>query len=102
LKYLAKTQNDTEPGIRTNTTVCIGKIAPHLGANTRAKVLIAAFGRALRDPFVHARTAALQSLSSSVEYFSETDIANNIIAGLGPSLIDKEKYVIYHSPIVLH
>jgi SCY1-like protein 1 len=31
LKYLAKTANDAEPGIRTNTTVCLGKIAKYIG-----------------------------------------------------------------------
>lgn len=30
LKYLAKLQMDPEPGIRTNTTICLGKIAKHL------------------------------------------------------------------------
>lgn len=33
LKYLAKTSNDEQPGIRTNTTICLGKIARNLGAN---------------------------------------------------------------------
>jgi hypothetical protein len=33
LKYLAKTQSDEQPGIRTNTTICLGKIAKHLGVN---------------------------------------------------------------------
>src|SRR5271163_4946531 len=33
LKYLAKTQTDEQPGIRTNTTICLGKIAKHLGVN---------------------------------------------------------------------
>lgn len=33
LKYLAKTSNDEQPGIRTNTTICMGKIARNLGAN---------------------------------------------------------------------
>lgn len=31
LRYLAKTSNDEQPGIRTNTTVCLGKIAKYLG-----------------------------------------------------------------------
>lgn len=31
LKYLAKAANDSEPGIRTNTTICLGKIAKHIG-----------------------------------------------------------------------
>ena len=35
LKHLAKTANDEQPGIRTNTTICLGKIARHLGANVR-------------------------------------------------------------------
>ena len=33
LKYLAKLQMDPEPGIRTNTTICLGKIAKHLSEN---------------------------------------------------------------------
>jgi len=36
LKYLAKTQSDEQPGIRTNTTICLGKIAKHLGINVFA------------------------------------------------------------------
>lgn len=35
LKYLAKTANDEQPGIRTNTTICLGRIARSLGANVR-------------------------------------------------------------------
>jgi SCY1-like protein 1 len=35
LRYLAKTANDEQPGIRTNTTICLGKIARYLGANVR-------------------------------------------------------------------
>jgi SCY1-like protein 1 len=35
LKYLAKTQNDEQPGIRTNTTICLGKIAKYLGPNVK-------------------------------------------------------------------
>src|ERR1700679_2312216 len=54
LKYLAKTSNDEQPGIRTNTTICLGKISKYLGVGSRSKVLIAAFTRSLRDPFVHA------------------------------------------------
>ena len=35
LKYLAKTSNDEQPGIRTNTTICLGKIARNLGPHVR-------------------------------------------------------------------
>jgi SCY1-like protein 1 len=33
LRHLAKTANDEQPGIRTNTTICLGKIARNLGAS---------------------------------------------------------------------
>lgn len=33
LRHLARTQNDEQPGIRTNTTICLGKIAQYLGKN---------------------------------------------------------------------
>ncbi|KAK4162569.1 armadillo-type protein [Cladorrhinum sp. PSN259] len=93
LKYLAKTANDEQPGIRTNTTICLGKIAKHLGTSSRTKVLIAAFGRSLRDPFLHARNAALMALSVTSEYFSDEDCACRLIPAISPLLIDKEKLI---------
>ena len=35
LKFLARTANDEQPGIRTNTTICLGKIAKYLGQGVR-------------------------------------------------------------------
>lgn len=93
LKYLAKTSNDEQPGIRTNTTICLGKIAKNLGVSTRSKVLIAAFTRSLRDPFVHARNAALLALSVTADSFNDDDCANRILPALCPCLIDKEKLI---------
>ena len=93
LKHLAKTSNDEQPGIRTNTTICMGKIARNLGTNTRQKVLIAAFTRSLRDPFVHARHAGLLALASTADLFSEEDCAIKILPALCSPLIDKEKLV---------
>ena len=93
LKCLAKTSNDEQPGIRTNTTICLGKIARNLGANTRQKVLIAAFVRSLKDPFVHGRNAALQALAATSDLFPEEDCATRILPSICLSLIDKEKLV---------
>lgn len=93
LRYLAKTANDEQPGIRTNTAICLGKIAKYLGTSNRAKVLIAAFTRSLRDPFVHARNAALMALAVTVEYFSDEDCAARLIPAVSPLLIDKEKLI---------
>jgi SCY1-like protein 1 len=93
LKYLAKTSNDEQPGIRTNTTICLGKISKNLGVSTRSKVLIAAFSRSLRDPFVHARNAALMALAVTSDAFNEDDCANKILPAVCPCLIDKEKLI---------
>ncbi|KAG6296908.1 hypothetical protein E4U45_005634 [Claviceps purpurea] len=93
LKQLARTANDEQPGIRTNTTICLGKIAKHLGSASRSKVLIAAFTRSLRDPFVHARNAALLALAATTEHFSDEDCATRILPVVCPLLIDKEKMI---------
>lgn len=93
LRHLAKTANDEQPGIRTNTTICLGKIARNLGAGSRSKVLIAAFTRSLRDPFIHARNAALMAFGATADVFSNEDCAGKILPALSASLIDKEKFV---------
>lgn len=93
LRFLAKTANDEQPGIRTNTTICLGKIAKNLGVGSRAKVLIAAFSRSLRDPFVHARNAALLALSATVDVFNEEDCASKVLPTVCIALVDKEKMV---------
>jgi SCY1-like protein 1 len=93
LKYLAKTSNDEQPGIRTNTTICLGKISKNLGVSTRSKVLIAAFTRSLRDPFIHARNAALMALTVTNDAFNEDDCANRILPAICPCLVDKEKLI---------
>jgi SCY1-like protein 1 len=93
LRYLAKTANDEQPGIRTNTTICLGKIAKSLGTGSRSKVLIAAFTRSLRDPFVHARSAALMALTATIEFFTDDDCATKILPCICACLLDKEKLV---------
>ncbi|KAL2817861.1 armadillo-type protein [Aspergillus granulosus] len=93
LKFLARTANDEQPGIRTNTTICLGKIAKNLGQGSRAKVLVAAFTRALRDPFVHARNAGLLALSATLDVFSEEDCATKVLPAICPALLDREKFI---------
>lgn len=54
-------------------------------------MLIAAFSRALRDPFVHARNAGLLALAVTIEFFTEDDCVNKILPVICPTLLDKEK-----------
>lgn len=93
LKYLAKLQMDEEAGIRTNTTICIAKIAQYLTSATRKKVLSPAFGRALKDPFPRARISGLMSFNATEAYYSKDDIAINIVPGVSALTIDPDKEV---------
>lgn len=93
LRHLAKCQVDEKEGIRTNTTVCLGKIAPHLSPSTRSKVLVSAFLRSLKDPFPPARIAGLKAMSATQEYYNTMDIATRLLPALSTILIDRDKSV---------
>lgn len=54
-------------------------------------MLVAAFSRAVRDPFVHARNAGLLAFGATIESFSEDDCASKIMPAICPALLDKEK-----------
>ncbi|KAG1665264.1 N-terminal kinase-like protein [Nymphon striatum] len=83
MKHLAKIQaKDEQGGIRTNTTVCLGKIACHLHPQTRQKVLIPAFSRAIRDQFSAARIAGILALSACQCFFTLNDSANKVLPTL--------------------
>merc|ERR1719282_123389 len=51
LKHFVRMARDEQGGIRTNTIVCLGKIARHLHPKTRQQALLACFSRGLKDPF---------------------------------------------------
>lgn len=87
-------QTDTEPSIRTNTCILLGRLAPILGPNTKKKVLVPAFARSLKDPFVHARVAGLMALMATVEVFDREDLAGKVIPNMAFALVDKEKWVL--------
>ncbi|EIN12027.1 ARM repeat-containing protein [Punctularia strigosozonata HHB-11173 SS5] len=93
LRHLAKMQSDPEPSIRTNTCILMGRLAPSLGYHTKRKVLVPAFVRALRDPFVHARVAGLMAFMASIDCFDIEEIATKVIPNVAGSMIDKEKLV---------
>ncbi|MBW0481756.1 hypothetical protein O181_021471 [Austropuccinia psidii MF-1] len=93
LRYLAKTQMDVEPGIRTNTCILLGRLSKSLSVTTCRKVLIPAFTRSVRDSFTPARIAGLMALMATVEYYEAEDLAGKAIPGMTICLIDKEKSV---------
>ncbi|KAF7315272.1 Protein kinase domain-containing protein [Mycena indigotica] len=93
LRHLAKLQSDPEPSIRTNTCILIGRLGPTLGYNTKRKVLVPAFTRALKDTFVHARVAGLMAFMATIDCFDVEDVASKVIPNMAFTLTDKEKLV---------
>ncbi|KAI0688043.1 armadillo-type protein [Cytidiella melzeri] len=93
LRFLARMQADSEASIRTNTCILIGRIGPTLGYHTKRKVLVPAFTRALKDPFVHCRVAGLMSLMATTDCFEVEELATRVIPNMVCALIDSEKLV---------
>ncbi|XP_034941387.1 N-terminal kinase-like protein [Chelonus insularis] len=94
LRYFAKLQSsDEQGGIRTNTTICLGKIAQHLHPQIRQKVLIGAFIRGTRDPFPPARSASVSALAITQQYYLLQEVANRILPALCPLTTDPDKSV---------
>ncbi|PSN48910.1 hypothetical protein C0J52_03481 [Blattella germanica] len=94
LRHFARLQSkDDQGGIRTNTTVCLGKIAQHLHPQIRQKVLISAFIRAMRDPFPPARSAGVLALAATQQYFLLSEVALRILPALCQLTVDSEKSV---------
>lgn len=94
LKHFARLQaKDEEGGIRTNTTVCLGKIASDLHPDVRQKCLISAFTRAMRDPFPPARIAGVMALAATQQYYPLQDVASKVLPNLCHLTLDPEKNV---------
>ncbi|CAH0550341.1 unnamed protein product [Brassicogethes aeneus] len=94
LRHFARLQSkDEQGGIRTNTTVCLGKIAQHLHPQMRQKVLISAFIRAMRDPFPPARNAGILALAATQQYYLLSEVSTRILPVLCHLTMDPEKSV---------
>ena len=84
-------QADPEASIRTNTCILLGRLGPTLGYNTKRKVLVPAFSRALKDTFVHCRVAGLMALMATIDCFEIDELASRVIPNMSFTLVDKEK-----------
>ncbi|KAL6739940.1 hypothetical protein Aduo_013337 [Ancylostoma duodenale] len=94
MKYLARLQGgDEHGGIRTNTTICLGKIGSYLDPSKRQVILLSAFTRGMKDPFPPARMAAVLALSATQQFYTLMEIANRVLPALSPLTCDPEKQV---------
>ncbi|KAK8733164.1 hypothetical protein OTU49_006498, partial [Cherax quadricarinatus] len=94
LKHFARLQSkDDQGGIRTNTTVCLGKITNYLHPDVRQKCLTSAFTRAMRDPFPPARTAGVMAIAATQQYYPLQEVAARILPSLCQLTLDPDKAV---------
>ena len=91
LKYLAKSQMDPQPIVRFKTNLCLAKLAPFLDKSTRSKVLCSAYIRGLKDGDSEARGACLTGLQEGTRHLTAYDMANLVIPGLSPCLLDQDE-----------
>jgi len=93
IQNFSRLLRDEQAGIRTNTTVCLGKIAKYLHHTTRQKVLISAFGGKLKDPFPPARIAAINAFAATQQFYTLQDTSSRIVPMVCTLLTDPEKPV---------
>ncbi|ESO87716.1 hypothetical protein LOTGIDRAFT_219908 [Lottia gigantea] len=94
MKQFARLQSkDDQGGIRTNTTVCLGKIAMYLNPSIRQKILCSAFLRALKDPFPPQRQAGILAMAATQNFYNLSEIAQRLLPALCSMTMDPEKGV---------
>lgn len=93
LKHFTRLVRDEQGGIRTNTIVCLGKIARYLHPKTRQQALLGCFGRSLKDPFPPSRIAALNAIAATQQYYTVMETSGRVLPLLCPATGDPEKQV---------
>jgi hypothetical protein len=93
VRYLWALQGDKEPAIRTNTIIALGKLARNFNEKTRKRILLAAFARSLKDPFVHSRVACLKALVSTKDLYTPAELAIKALPAVTPLAVDPNKGV---------
>ncbi|XP_059728253.1 N-terminal kinase-like protein [Haemorhous mexicanus] len=74
--------------LRCNATLCLGRLAPHLPAQTRRRVLAPALARATRDPFPPARAAAVAAFAATHGCYSPPEVAARVLPPLCALTVD--------------
>lgn len=67
-------QGDAEDSIRTNAIIFLGKVAAQLKPAVRDKVLLPAFARGVKDPFVATRLAGLRATAACHQHFRAEEV----------------------------
>ena len=93
LKHFTRLARDEQGGIRTNTTVCLGKIARYLHPKTRQQCLFACFSRSLKDPFPPSRIAGINAIAATQQFYTVAETGARVLPTLAAVTVDPEKNV---------
>jgi len=93
MKHFTRLVRDEQGGIRTNTIVCLGKIAQYLHPKTRQQTLLSCFSRSLKDPFPPSRIAAINAIAATQQYYTIQETVSRVLPVLCPATADPEKTV---------
>lgn len=93
VRCVTNLQNDSEHSIRTNVTIFLGKISNKLKDGTRNKVLASSFAKAMRDPFIHCRIAALKATITCLSIIDVNQFATILLPQISLCLVDRHSEV---------
>lgn len=88
LRLLKNMQSDQDAQIRTNSVICVAKIAEHIDPKFREQTLAQCFGKAAMDTFTPARKAAIAAYKTNIQYFTSVTVATSVIPSISPLCID--------------
>lgn len=71
---IKRTQGDAEDSIRTNAIIFLGKVAAQLKPAVRDKILLPAFARGVKDPFIATRLAGLRATAACHQHFRAEEV----------------------------
>lgn len=84
MRHLCNLQDDPEPSIRTNTVICMSRIASFTTVETRRKLLVGAFTKATRQGFPHTRVAGIRAIINT--YGDLMDKPQDLVSKVLPTL----------------
>ncbi|KAK4473052.1 hypothetical protein MN116_004244 [Schistosoma mekongi] len=94
IKHITTLQaRDAQGGIRTNSTVCLAKLASYFSTQVQQGSMLSAFLRATRDPFLPNRQAAITALAATQEYYTNDLLAGKVLPCLSFLTTDAEKSI---------
>jgi SCY1-like protein 1 len=88
VRTMSNLQSDSEPSIRTNATIFLGRIAPDIKEAIRFRVLPTVFVRAMKDGFTHCRVAGVRAAAACIDLIEVTQLCGKVMPQVCLLLLD--------------